>query len=77
MTARDTELLSDAQLDELRNEYARINFVDPSLPAYRKLLEMLDAQPLARLRQLGRSRIKFVSGLALNRELRLIRAATR
>jgi len=54
-------------LDKLRNDYGKLNRVDPSKPAYKKLTDLLDGLTKEQLKQLVDAKIKFVSKLALNR----------
>jgi len=60
-----------AQLDQLRDAYAKIGRVDPSSKTYEKLTAFLDAQDANVLKQLANARIQFISSLALNRVNRL------
>jgi len=61
------ERFTAKQLATLRKEMAQISGIDPAKPTYKKLARFLDglSQPL--LKQLAKARIKFISGLALNR----------
>jgi len=54
-------------INTLRKGYGKINFVDPSLPAYQKLTLFLDNMTQDQLKQLADAKIKFVSALARNR----------
>jgi hypothetical protein len=56
-----------AQLSKLKKSYATIKAVDPDMPTYAALTSMLDTMTQAQLKQLHNARIKFVSGLAMNR----------
>ena len=55
------------QIATLRKEYQKIGSVDPSSKTYDKLTEFLDSLSLEMLKQLATAKIKFISGLALNR----------
>lgn len=55
------------QIATLRKEYQKIGSVDPSSKTYEKLTEFLDSLSLEMLKQLATAKIKFISGLALNR----------
>lgn len=59
--------LNGAMLEALRAEYAKIDRIDPSLPAYGKLTALLDRADRNMLVQLSAAGIKFVSSLAANR----------
>lgn len=61
------QLLSDAQLAELRAQYETIAAVDPCKPTYSVLCRFLDRMPQELLKQLADARIKFLSPLARNR----------
>ncbi len=55
------------QIATLRKEYQKIGTVDPGSKTYEKLTAFLDSLSLDMLKQLATSKIKFISGLALNR----------
>jgi hypothetical protein len=55
------------QLAKMRDEYGKINTIDPSGPAYKQLIAMLDKMNIDNLKTLAGAKIKFVSGLAQNR----------
>jgi hypothetical protein len=55
------------QLAKMRDEYGKINTIDPSGPAYKQLIAMLDKMHVDNLKTLAGAKIKFVSGLAQNR----------
>ena len=66
------DMLSEAkfsqdQIDKLKAEYEKISKIDPSSPTYKKLTAWLDKLDKDTLNQLANAKIKFVSGLALNR----------
>lgn len=63
----EEQRFSSAQLAKLKNEYGKITSVDPSQPTYKKLTSFLDRLSDEQLKQLAQAKIKFVSGLALNR----------
>ena len=63
----DEAVFSKSQLDQIRAQYSKIKTVDPSQPTYGKLTAFLDKLDDAKLKQLSTAKIKFVSGLALNR----------
>jgi len=58
------------QIDTLRKEYAKIGTVDPSQPTYKKLTAFLDGLDDDQISQLSQAKIKFISGLALNRAVK-------
>ncbi len=60
-------LLSNQQLETLRNNYARIERIDPASPNYRALISKLSSYPQEVLQQLAGANIKFISALARNR----------
>ena len=55
------------QIDALRKEYAKIGSVDPSSKTYGNLTDFLDSLSDEMLKQLSQAKVKFISGLALNR----------
>ena len=55
------------QLAKMRDEYGKINTIDPAGPAYKQLVAMLDKMHIDNLKTLAGAKIKFVSGLAQNR----------
>lgn len=55
------------QLSKMRDEYGKINTIDPSGQAYKQLIVMLDRLELDDLKTLAGAKIKFVSRLAQNR----------
>ena len=61
------------QIDTLRKEYAKIGSVDPSQPTYKKLTDFLDGLGDDQIAQLAKAKIKFISGLALNRAVKRIK----
>jgi hypothetical protein len=65
------ESFSDAQIARLKQEYSKINTIDPSGEGYKKLTAMLDKLDKPTLEKLAGAGIKFVSGLARNRVNRL------
>ncbi len=58
------------QIDALRKEYAKIGSVDPSSKTYGNLTDFLDSLSDDMIKQLSAAKIKFISGLALNRALK-------
>jgi hypothetical protein len=56
-----------SQLARLRDAYAKLEGVDPSKPAYRKLSPYLSGLTQPQLKQLAGAKIKFLSALARNR----------
>lgn len=58
---------SESHIAKLREDYAKINTVDPSGKAYQKLTGTLDKMSQPQLKQLAGAKIKFISGLARNR----------
>lgn len=70
LTKEDVELdesFTDAQIAKLKSSYAGISTIDPDSDGYRKLTALLDKQDVATLKKLADAKIKFVSGLSLNR----------
>jgi hypothetical protein len=61
------ESFTPAQIDKLKAEYSGISTIDPSSPAYKKLVAMLDKLDTKTLESLAGAKIKFVSSLAQNR----------
>lgn len=61
------ESFSQAQIDKMKDEYSKINTIDPSSPNYKKLIATLDKLDKPTLEKLAGAGIKFVSGLAKNR----------
>ena len=61
---------TSAQIDKLRDAYGKIGRVDPSSDSYKNLTSYLDSLPLQVLKQLATAKIKFISGLALNRAIK-------
>ena len=59
--------LTDAHIKKLRQEYNKVDKVDPENPVYKQLTKFLDGQSQKRLKQLAGAKIKFVSALARNR----------
>jgi hypothetical protein len=64
------EGMSSAQVAKLRQEYEKIDKIDPASDNYKKLTAMLDKLDTKTLQQLAGAKIKFVSGLAQNRIVR-------
>lgn len=65
------EAFSDAQIARLKAEYSKISGIDPDSESYKKLIALLDKQDKATLQKLADSGIKFISGLARNRVIRM------
>lgn len=65
------ESFSDSHIDALKAAYSKINTVDPSGAAYKKLIAMLDKMDKSKLQKLAGADIKFVSALARNRVNRM------
>ena len=63
-------MFTASHLETLRNEYAKIDRVDPSFEAYDKMKKLLDAMTDDQLSQVRRADIKFLSSLATNRCVR-------
>lgn len=57
-------------INTLRNEFAKIDRIDPSAPSYAKMLALLDRLDDDGLVTVKNAQIKFVSVLALNRCIR-------
>ena len=58
------------QIDTLRKEYAKIGTVDPGSKTYENLTNFLDSLSDEMIGQLAKAKIKFISGLALNRAVK-------
>lgn len=56
-------------IEDLRRSYATIDKIDPTQPAYTKLIGLLDKLGQPALRQIAEAKIKFISNLARNRIL--------
>lgn len=62
-----TDTFTPAHIETLRNEWSKIQSVDPCGDAYPKLCKVLDGLTQKLLIQLSKADIRFVSGLARNR----------
>lgn len=60
-------LFTQHQLQRMREEYSRINKINPDSYTYTRLIQLLDSLPQQSLVQLSDANIKFVSKLASNR----------
>lgn len=60
-------VFTTSHLDTLRAEFATIERIDPSAPAFAKLTALLDSLDKKQLQQFADACIKFVSLLAANR----------
>lgn len=58
---------SEAELNQLRSEYTKIERIDPAQEPYQRLIRLLDNLPVSHLNQLAEANIKFVSILAKRR----------
>lgn len=58
---------NSAQLAALRKEYSDIKTINPDSPTFKRMQSFLDNLPQPLLKQLADAKIKFISGLALNR----------
>jgi len=58
---------NDKQIEQLKKEYSKIDKIDPSGPAYKKLTAMLNKMQPDQLKQLAGADVKFISPLARNR----------
>jgi hypothetical protein len=58
---------SKQQLDTLRKNYSTINKINPSSPAYTKLIKFLNSLDNKALKQIANADVKFLSMLAKNR----------
>jgi len=56
-----------ALIETVRNEYSKINTIDPDGPSYKKLTNLLDRCDDDLLIELSKADIKWVSSLALTR----------
>lgn len=63
------ELFKENEIEQLRSEYSKINRVDPAMPCYTRLINLLDRLPYENLKQLAEANIKWVSVLARNRAI--------
>jgi hypothetical protein len=59
--------LTPENLDALREEYRKIDRIDPCQPSYYKLCEILDRASPAMLKQVAEADIRFISLMAKNR----------
>lgn len=66
MTSAKTRFTPE-EIETLREHYEKIKLIDPSLPAYSKLCDVLDKASDHALGQLWEAKIKFVGMLARNR----------
>lgn len=57
----------EEQIVQLREEYSKIERVDPSLPIYENLINALDMLDTPKLQMLADAQIKWLSMLARNR----------
>ncbi len=62
-----TNLVTKKVIDDLRKEWGKVDRIDPSSDAYKRLIKVLNILNLAELKKLADANIKFVSSLALNR----------
>lgn len=60
----------DEQVVVLREEYSKVDRIDPSEPTYGQLCDFLDTMDDVKLQQLADAKIKWLSMLANNRLLR-------
>jgi hypothetical protein len=58
---------STAQLNKLKQEYGKLDRINPETPAYDKLIAKIDAMSDDQLLQIFQAKIKFLRGLAMNR----------
>lgn len=63
-------MFTETQINALRNDYAKLNTIDPCEPTYGKLCAKLDAMGDDMLKQVAQAKIKFMSVLAINRCIR-------
>ena len=61
---------SKQQLDKLRDEYGKLNRINPSSPSYKKMTNLLDIMNIDQLNQIYNADIPFLSSLAHNRIMR-------
>lgn len=59
-----------AQINKLRDEYSKIERINPDSPTYIGLIDRLDSLPQSTLKQLADAKIRWVSTLAYNRTIR-------
>jgi len=63
----DADLFSSGQIDQLKSEFSKIEKIDPSNPAYKGIISLLNRASQPQLKQLAEANIRFVSNLARNR----------
>lgn len=66
-TVDESKSFTPAQLAQLRDQFASVERVDPTGPAYDKMIKLLDGMSQQQLKQVAGAGIKFLSKLALNR----------
>jgi hypothetical protein len=66
-TVGESKNFTPAQLAQLRDQFASVERVDPTGPAYDKMIKLLDGMSQQQLKQVAGAGIKFLSKLALNR----------
>ena len=64
------EGFSSEQIKRLRQEFGKINKVDPESPTMRKLRDMIKAMSDDDLEEIKNAKIPFVSGIALSEIVR-------
>jgi hypothetical protein len=63
----ESKSFTPAQLAQLRDQFASVERVDPTGPAYDRMIKLLDGMSQQQLKQVAGAGIKFLSKLALNR----------
>lgn len=63
----DTEPISLEQIQRLKEEYGKFNTLDPSMPTYAKMIDLLNSLDNESLRRIANENVKFLSKLAKNR----------
>jgi hypothetical protein len=68
LAEKNKETFTKEHLDKLRDEYGKLDKIDPMSPTYKKLISFLDNLDKANLKLIADGKIKFLSMLA-NRRL--------
>jgi hypothetical protein len=63
----DNSKFSPAQIKQLKEQYSKIDKIDPSSTTYKNLIKLLNSLSQPQLKQLAGLDIKFISALARNR----------
>jgi hypothetical protein len=68
LAEKNKETFTKEHLDKLRDDYGKLDKIDPMSPTYKKLISFLDNLDKANLKLIADGKIKFLSMLA-NRRL--------